>query len=79
MKDPNRPTQEPLVLPVQTLSSKSPHGRTPLEALVMRALGTKDPQRLEKFLATLRGKAVILERESYEGLCREIRRKVGST
>jgi hypothetical protein len=80
MKDPNRrPIFEPSVLPVQTLSSKNPHGRTPLEALLMRALGTKDPQRLEKFLATLRDKAVILEKEGYEGLCREIRRKVGST
>ncbi len=79
MKDPNRPPQEPLVLPYQTLSGKNPHGRTPLEAVVMRALGTKDVAVLEKFLAALRGKAVILERESYVGLCREIRRKVGST
>jgi len=80
MTDPNRrPIFEPAVLPVQTLSSKNPGGRTPLETLLMRALGTKDVAVLEKFLATLRGKAVILEREDYQGLCREIRRKVGST
>lgn len=77
MKEPNRrPVTEPSVLPCQTLG-KSPHGRTPLENLLMRALRTNDVERLEEFLAKLRGKAVILEREDYQGLLREIRRKVG--
>ena len=80
MKKPSkrRPAPEPSVLPYQPLSRTNPHGRTPLETLLMRALGTKDVARLERFLAALRGKAVILERESYEGLSRTIRRLVGN-
>lgn len=79
MKDPNRrPIFEPAVLPSQTVTSLNPNARTPLESLLMRALRTKDVAVLERFLATLRGKAVILERDDYEAQNREIRRLVGS-
>lgn len=73
-KSKRSPAPEPSVLPFMTLSRKDPDGRTPLESLLMKALGTKDVARLERFLAVLRGKAVILERDAYEGLKKEIRR-----